>query len=525
MSKFVNEGTLKLFDAGFPSSSMSLLTGSNIYNLGGYNSGSSQNNDIEAVSYNCVWAGQLVNAVARLQDYRMYDLVKTVLRLFSDAVNGVIDYDAKDLIFIEGEEELTEKVNESFREINYLDHMKSILNDFIYYTSFCAALTYEGGKLRLRDLKYPYTSMIYKPDKKLIVFSDDGPQFLPHYIRFAQDDMNLMIDDIIFTKLGLYNDTDLKKLRSDKKSIYSLPRVLANEPLFLSSEIRLKDYILKDMISSYLSIMDMIQQDTFTIDANRISDTVNLIKLCERIKGLLVTKDDMNLLASARLDRTALIRRLFDRVRVIPSIAGALQGMQKLEGTNLADKLNSLATQKDSVREDLLNNIGFPIDLFRGNTTRWEAGRQNDRYNINVLNFKNGLVTSTINNAKEIIRIKELMVSEKDIEALKIKVVFIEKTPYEIRNITEKKNLKKEDIQSTQDIIRTGLELTQQEGIDNVDEVRKAINTQFQECGIIARLKVESPKGDSERGNGEEEVTERVSERFPLPNPDEGFKL
>lgn len=523
MSRFVNEGTLKLFDAGFPSSSMSLLTGSNIYNLGGYNSGSSQNNDIEAVSYNCVWAGQFVNAVARLQDYRMYDLVKTVLKLFSDAVNGVIDYDAKELVSIEGEESLTNAVNEGFKEIDYLDHTKSILEDYIYYSSHCAGLTYEGGHLRIRDLKYPYTSMYYKKNKRCFVFSDEGPQFIDHAIRYAQDDMSLMIDDTILTKLGLYTDHEISQLRADKSNIYSLPRVLANEPLFLSSELRLKDYILKDMISSYLSLMDMIQQDTFTIDANRISDTVNLIKLCERVKGLLVTKDDMNLLASARLDRTALIRRLFDRVRVIPSIAGALQGMQKMEGTNLADKLNSLQTQKESVRDDLLNNIGFPIDLFRGSTTRWEAGRQNDRYSISVLNFKNALITSTVKNAKEILRIKGIVPDEKKLHDLKIKVLFIGQTPYEIRNLTEKKNLKKEDIQSTQDIIRTGLELTQQEGIDNINAVRKGINTTFAECGIIARLKEDAPKEGNESGEGTETVD--VRERFPLPNPEGGFKL
>jgi len=502
MSLFTDKGILQFFDGGFPSSSLSLLTGTNVYNLGGYTAGSARNNDIEAVSYNCVWVGQLLNAVARLSDYRNYDLVKTILNLYSDAIKSTINFKADKLIDVEGDDQLTEELNKDLKDMGYLDYLNSILDDFIYYTSYSYGISYENKKFIVKDLRHPFTSLFYKRDKKYIVFSDDGtPEFHNNLLRFANDDLNLMLDDKILTDLHLYEDRDIKNLRADKKSIYALPGVLGNEPMFLACELRLKDYILKDTISSYLSLMDMIQQDTFTIDADRISDTVNLLKLCERIKGLLVTKDDMNLLASARLDRTALIRRLFDRVRVIPSVAGNLNSMTKLEGTNLQDKLNTLQTQKETVREDLLNTIGFPLDLFRGQTTKWEAGRQNDRYNIRVTGFKNALVNSTEKNVRTMAKMKEIDLSKK-----KIKVLFIEETTYEIQNKVNKINAYREKLQAVQDMIRTGSDLAQTEGIANPDEMMKEINSIFKDCGIVTELKVNRP--DSEGSQGAPRETE-----------------
>lgn len=472
------------FDGGFPSASASLMQGSNVYDLGGFSGNLSRGNELEAVSSDCLYYGQLISAVQRLSTYRNNDLVKTILGLYFDAVTSCIHFDTKEVVSIENEPGLTELVNKSFDEIHYMSLMKESLKDGVYYGSISYKLNQMDDKsFTLDDFKYPYTLGWYRKQNKHVVMSDEGPKFIEDIIRFSFGDLRLELDKDILVQLGLITKEELRNYEKDKRTIYSLPKITCSEPLLLSAELKIKDYALKDLISSFLSLIDLIQQDTFTIDGQRITDSTSLLKLCQKVKGLLVTKDDLNLLMSARLDKTALIRRLFDRVRVIPSIAGALQGMQKLDGTNLADKLNTMNSQKESTREELLTSIGFPIDIYRGGTTKWEAGRQNDRYGTKITHLKTSLITSTIYNARTIIR--KLGVKNEDaIKSLNIKTNFAELTPYEVQDKIQKANNSRDFLQSIQDLLRTGTDIASMEGIENVDDLNNLISLALKDAGI-----------------------------------------
>lgn len=490
--KLLKSPKLDFFDSGFPSSSMSLMTGSNVYDLGGYSGNLTRGNELEAVSADCIYYGQLIATVQRLSTYRNNDLVKTILGLYNDAVSSCINYNAKKIVEVLDKDgrviqDLTDEVNHAFAEIKYLKLVQSDLDDAIYYGSVCHKLKYENQKFYTDDFKYPFTTGWYKSEDKNVVMSDDGPIFVPDIIRIGADDIRLILDDDLLVKLELMTKEELADYHKDKKRIYSLPKIVCSEPLLLAEELKIKDYVLKDLIASFLSIMDLIQQDTFTIDGQRITDSTNLIKLCQRVKGLLVTKDDMNLLASARLDKTALIRRLFDRVRVIPSIAGALQGLQKLEGTNLREKLDSITGQKETTRDELLTAIGFPKDIYNGGTTKWEASRQNDRYGIKITTIKNSVVNCTLDNARLIIK---MMGGNKEVQDLTIRQCFAEDTPYEIQQRIQKMNNSRDTLQATQDTIRAGADMLAIDSIENPSEIEKIVNEAFKSIGINVHIKL-----------------------------------
>lgn len=483
MTKFIDKPVLNYFDGGFPSMSVSLMTGSNVYNLGGYsNSSIKKNNDLEAVSYNCIYYGQLVNAVYRLSDYRNYDLVEAVLDLYSDAINSIIDFNTDKLVEVEGDEQATEILNRRLKEIKYLSIFKSDIKDLIFYSSVAHKLIKENDKFKIKDLRYPFTTGWYKEDRKYVVQADSGPKFTDDLLRFSFDDLALIIDDTFLQLLNIYDQEKIDEINRNKNNIFSQPKLICSKPLFLSTELKLKDYVLKDLISAFLSLINLIEQDTYTIDGARITDTDNLIKLCERIKGLLVTKDDMNLLASTRLDKNALIRRLFDRARVIPSIAGALNNMQKLQVSDMRDKLDAINNQKETVRDELLTTIGFPLDLLRGSTNKWEVGRQNDRYSIKILNIKTAANLSTISNAETIAKMEGIYK-----EGMKIKVLFLKDTPYEIQNSITDMNNNKEYLQSLQDIIRTAIDIVESE-IPNKENLTSIVNKLLLKAGIDVKI-------------------------------------
>lgn len=487
--KFINTPSLKFFDGGFPSAGLALMQGSNVYDLGGYSGNLSRGNELEAVSSDCLFYGQYIAATQRLTTYRNNDLVKTILGLYFDAVSTCIHFNSENVVDIKDEPELTKLVNDSFKEIKYLDLLKEDLKDMIYYGSVAHKLVYNGASFKVKDLKYPFTTGYFRESDKYIVMSDKGPEYIENIIRFGFDDLRLTLDQTSLQKLELMTKEELDEYNKDKSSIYSLPKITCSEQLLLANELKIKDYVLKDLISSFLSLIDLIQQDTFTIDGQRITDSVNLIKLCDKVKGLLVTKDDMNLLASTRLDKTALIRRLFDRVRVIPSIAGELQGMQKLEGTDLRSKLDSINSQKESCRDDLLTSIGFPMDIYRGGTTKWEAGRQNDRYGIRTTQIKNAAINSTVSNARTIIK---NLGGNKNVQSLQIETVFTELTPYEISDKIQKTNNSRDFLTALQDLIRTGSDMCTIESLQNPKEIERIVNNVFRDAGLNVNIQFKS---------------------------------
>lgn len=498
----LGEGLTKFFDSGFPSSAVALLQGSNVYNLGGYTGAVSRNTDLEAVSPDCRWYGQLLATVARLDTYRFSDLPKTVIQLFCDAINSCIDYNTSKLIEIydkndKVDEEKTKKYNKILLDIKYLEHLKESLPDVVYYGSKAKKINKQSEeKYEVKDFKYPYTTAYYRPKSKYIVMSDEGPQFIDGILRFGNDNLSLILDEKLIVQLGLMSENDVRDIVSKKSNIYSLPTISASEPLFLSTELKLKDYVLKDLIATYLSLINLIEQDTYTIDGARISDTTNLLKLCERVKGLLVTESDMNLLASARLDKNALIRRLFDRVRVIPSIAGELNNLNKLQVTSVVEKLSSLANEKEGTKNELLSSIGFPLDLFNGNTTRWEAGRQNDRYNIRIKDFKSGIEMSTVDNVESIAKL-----NDDDLKGYKIKVLFTQPTAWEVQNSINKVNNNKEILLATQDILRTANDIINSEGIEDPKSLSEFVNLVLSQSGLSTRMKLKTPESTDKEGS------------------------
>jgi len=484
MPNFFKNRIIEYFTS-FPSYT-NLGGGTNIYNLGGNRGGSiNTNQPLEAVNPNIVFYCELLNTIGRLSEYRSSDLSATVLSLYKDSVLSLIDFTLSELVVIDGDTEWTKKINKILKDINIADLISSSLEDFIYNGSISYALEKNKDKFTVKDFIYPYTTGYSQKDKKFVVQTDDGAKYINNTFSFRMFDLKLLIDDPTLEQLGKKRSGI--DLSTDKKSkIFAKDKLLCSRPLFANVELKVKDYILKDLISSFLSLIALIEQDTFTIDAQRSTDMDSILKLCDRIKGLLVTKDDMNLLASAKLNKEALVRRLFDRVRVIPSIASSLNGMQEWSPTRLKEKLDSLLQQKDVVRDELLTTIGFPLDLYKGSTNRWEVERQNDRYNLKLIFFRDNLKRSLTALVIQILSMYNKICDEKAIKWQCFKL-----TSYELQSKLQEINNNREVLVAIQDLIRAASDLKDQSIIQDKNQIKNLVTTIFKNSGVNLDLNLE----------------------------------
>lgn len=447
MSFIENKGVLKFFsnfgDLGSSTSPVGRFTGyTNLYNLGGHRSSyRSDKSELEDVSPSTRYYSELIDAVARLDDYRCHDFTETILSLYADALNTVIDYDTTELISIIDDKALSDLVNKDLRSIDYQAKLKASIKDTIYYGSYGSPMMYDKkkDKIYIKDIKYPYTTA--RRTNSYIAQTDEGARGVSNMLRFSLDDLRLDLDAYV---------ADLLDIELIEDDFYSNERLLCGKPLFLTVEPKVKDYILKDMLLAFLSLIKLLEQDTYSIDVQRLTDMDSVVDLCERVKNLLVVKEDYNLLTAAKLDRNAILRRLFDNTRVIPSVASNLSSMQQVLGSRTQEKIDSLEPKAEKVRDDILTSIGFPLDLFLGRTSKWEVERQDDRYGIRVTSFKNCFVESTKDVVDNIVKLRGKSVDRKS-----IRVPFIHKTQNELLNESNRVASQSDAARALSDIFST----------------------------------------------------------------------
>lgn len=441
---------LQLFSWNGPGRS-SLRNNTNIINPGPALGRSNQTNDLEEISANCTTYTRYLYSIDRLQDYRSSELTETILDLYSDSIISILDKDTTEYITISNNPDLTDKINKILYDIDIISFISSNLRDFIYYGSYTKDLL---SDFQSKDLVSPYTVVSTSNIDKYLINNNAGlVKTLTSVLRLSTDDLSLELD---------IENEDFR-IKNDKDSFYIEDRVITGRPLFLSVELKIKEYVIKDLIISFLGIMKLIEQDTYTVDFQRMSDMDSITKVCESIKEMLVTKDDADILTSARLDKNALISRLFDNIRVIPSISQNLTSLQKLHGDRLEEKLNDLRNEKESIRDEILTNIGFPRDLFAGSTNRWEVARQSDRYNLKCLMYKDSIIKSVKNIVLNILYLMgESKVTENDIN-----VNFISQSYSELLNLSQRIDVVNSTIRSVNEVLATSNELKNNDIITN----------------------------------------------------------
>lgn len=466
---------IELFSANYTSPQSVISRNTNILRYNGSSYGSNSKNALDVVSADTNTYEDYLSAVERLKDYRNNDLSETILDLYTDAVFANIDQETEEYISIKDNPEATKAINNLLKDLDIVDFMKSHSKDFIYYGSYTSELVLvkEDSNFKVKDLRNPFVVIENKDEGKYLIKGDNRVKKVSSVIRLCSNDLELLYDPSIENpEYRQPSQSNFNKLEDDEDDFYIPNKYITGRPLFLSVEMKVKEYITKDLIIAYLGLMQLIEQDTYTIDVNRLSDMDSVVELCERIKNMIVNKDDYNLLTSAKLDKDALIYRLFDNTRVIPSVANNLSSLTKFQDNKVDEKRSQLINEKEQLRDEILTTIGFPRDLYAGSTNKWEVNRQSDRYNLKLTAIKDSLIKSVINLVLNLAKECNYSLTKND-----IKVIFIKDSISEVVNLSQKVEANNTTMRSIGDIIDTASNILKSENIQDKSIIEEMVKT------------------------------------------------
>lgn len=415
---------------------------------------------IESMDLNIISYQEFIDLVERLKDYRNSELADTILDLYVDAVFANIDTTTQEYVRIKDNKAATKLVNDILENLNIVEFIKSNCKDFIYYGSYSSELTWDGRDFLVRELRNPFTTLETK-EGNYIIQGEGHDKLINSTVRLSFNDIKL--------EYRLGNEDGINV---EYDEFYVPDKGIIGRPLFASVEMKIKDYIMKDLIIAFLSLMKLLEQDTYTVDVQRLSDMDSVAELCENIKDLIVAKDDYQLLTGLTIDKGALLMRLFDNKRVIPSISSNLNSLSEFQPGKLDEKLRALREEKEVLRDEILTNIGFPRDLFAGSTNKWETTRQNDRYNLKITNIKEAVQRSIINIVMNICDLNNFKINKRDIH-----VLFVKASIAEINNLQNKIEANSNTLRAVSDIINSAGELLKLETIKDKSSIEGIIRT------------------------------------------------
>ena len=332
-----------------------------------------------------------LNRMQELSYYKENSISKTVLDILKDTLVSLIT-DSDDLISIKdiskkSELKVQDAINGIFKDIAIKDHIKSDLESIIYYGSCSYRLVENKKKYKLRYLNHP--------NKVITVFKDN---LVDKYITFSlgNEIIELNREEIIsITTNDHILDVDsllyLKNISKDqkgdpKKDVLDSfdKRYLGGSPLYNNISLKIKEYILKDYLIAQLGIKELIQPSILLIGVDNNSDKTDALELSLMIEDLINKNIDFSYLESSYYDIKKLAKTLIDNIRVIPDFNNKLSGMTDLNLDKLADKINTVRQEQETLKEELLNSLGIPYDLFKGQSTRWEQIKTSQRFNSKV---------------------------------------------------------------------------------------------------------------------------------------------
>lgn len=162
-------------------------------------------------------------------------------------------------------------------------------------------------------------------------------------------------------------------------------------PLFYHHLPKVRELYLKDLVLSILGIKDVIQPDILAMNFEGGMDIDQAQDMCNNLEDLLNKNSDYSIFNSAALDYNQLVKLLVDTVRVLPDIEGKIQSLQPVRTTTLQDKMQQIRGEYQELNRNIISALGVPMDLFEGNSSKWEVIKRSERlqskvnYHINTI--------------------------------------------------------------------------------------------------------------------------------------------
>jgi len=300
--------------------------------------------------------------------------------------------------------------------------------------------------LKLNKLKHPYHTIIehHRKEGRRYLVKAGSKYHIPtnkhNIFYYGNDSMKIVEGDSIKVRskggtksdiqslIGHQDKTDklnkeMKALGIDPKDPKKMPtryelmeRELSSAvPLFYHHLPKVRELYLKDLVVSILGIKDVIQPDILGMNFEGGMDIDQAQDMCQNLEDLLNKNSDYSIFNSSSLDYNDLVKLIVDTVRILPDVDGKLQGLNPIRTTSLQEKISQIRMESKELERDVTSSLGVPMDLFEGNSSKWEVIKRSERLQSRVTYYINMIKLSLRRLAQSVyfhLHKKELRINE-----------------------------------------------------------------------------------------------------------------
>lgn len=396
--------------------------------------------------------------VAELRGYQLLDVSKLATNFFADYIVNFLadDSNGSQVCTIldemgNNDEGVTERINKVLtKDIKIFDYIKDHIQEYVYYGGYFSMLRNkrdEEGHLRFRteELNDPIAVVVKKKR------DSDGNM---KEVFLAKGDDNVIYEiprtEIVYiASNNLRLENDLAK-DWDKKSGYQKPsmsdkkednreRVLkkesffANEPLFYSLILKVKELIIKELLVSLISLRDLSSVQIFLLQFDKSIPLETANDLCAKATKLANNTNELATFLTSQFDVVSFIENtLTQSAKFVPDYNSTIGGKNSmLPLDKLSDKLLDIMQTLDQCKANVLGPLGLPSTILDSTSgSKWMVLQQSERANSRVAAFMSGIkdsVTALVCSIYEVMYGKELDPSQ-------VKLHICEKTSVEYNN-------------------------------------------------------------------------------------------
>lgn len=324
------------------------------------------------------------------RQYRYLDFSKNILKLLTTDIKNLID-DSRPICEIINHDDKTNNIaNEILERHKVRQKIKEATDDIVYYgsISYLSQLGKENGHKHLYfyDLKDPYSVILRECHGKttyMMPGTSDIEIDQDNIIYMGSKDFKLRALDADFIPIQTRQiNTKYPTLHNDHQLRVSEAIYHASEPLFYSITQKIKQYYVKDLLSTILSVRDAIQPTMLTLNeeiTRNGGDASAFNNAATNLESLINRLSDTSITIAEILDIDTLVNAVFSSIKVLPDPGGTLQNLNTLNLEEFKDKLQRLKDGIDDLKKEIQESLGIPSDLWDGSSNSNEVYQKNER--------------------------------------------------------------------------------------------------------------------------------------------------
>ena len=192
---------------------------------------------------------------------------------------------------------------------------------------------------------------------------------------------------------GIESESESNREKISSNTFYSAPM-----PMYYSITHKVKEYLLKDIIISLLSIKDLVQPILLMIHMDKGTSLEAANELTKKAEALINNYTDLSAIMSSQFSISDIVDALLNNVRVLPDYNSSMTNMGTVELSKISQQIDKIRMELDTCKDSVLSVMGITSDVAQGRASKWEvlkmSERLNSRINAVISGIKSGIVNA-----------------------------------------------------------------------------------------------------------------------------------